>query len=401
MKKILAALLALATSAVFAATTVPVQLLNPTGSAAGQAIVSAGASTAPAWGVVGVAGGGTGATTASAARTNLGAASTGANTFSGVQTISSSAPDLRLSASAAGTQARIDFQIGTNNRWGILKDSDPESGSNAGSSLIFNAYDDTGALLSKPLSIARATGVATFTQRPVFGSATPWDSANLPSVAGRFLNVQVFSSSGIYTPTTGTAKIVVKVQAPGGGSGGAATTAAGQSASGSGGGAGSYAEALVTSGFSGVTVTIGAVGTGAAAGVNNGAAGGTTSFGSIVSCPGGLGGNGGGASSGAGPTGASGFSSTCTISGATTIYAVQGSSGGPGMVMAPGTMSAGGTGGNSPLGMGGIARVSSAGGTAGVGYGAGAGGANNLASAGAAAGANGQPAIVIIYEFSN
>ena len=39
-----------------AATTVPVQLLNPTGSTSGQAIVSTGASNAPAWGGIGVNG---------------------------------------------------------------------------------------------------------------------------------------------------------------------------------------------------------------------------------------------------------------------------------------------------------------------------------------------------------
>jgi len=39
-----------------AATTIPVQLINPTGSSSGQAIVSTGASSAPAWGGVGVNG---------------------------------------------------------------------------------------------------------------------------------------------------------------------------------------------------------------------------------------------------------------------------------------------------------------------------------------------------------
>lgn len=56
MKKIFAALLALASSVAFATTTVPVQLLNPTGSSSGQAIVSTGASSAPAWGGIGVNG---------------------------------------------------------------------------------------------------------------------------------------------------------------------------------------------------------------------------------------------------------------------------------------------------------------------------------------------------------
>jgi len=86
MKKIfvVAALLALSSLA-FGATTVPIQLLNPAGSTSGQAVLSTGPSTAPAWGPVSLAGitgtlavanGGTGATAAAAARTNLGAAAT-------------------------------------------------------------------------------------------------------------------------------------------------------------------------------------------------------------------------------------------------------------------------------------------------------------------------------------
>lgn len=56
MKKIFAALLALVASAAFGTTTVPVQLLNPIGSSSGQAIVSTGVATAPAWGGIGVNG---------------------------------------------------------------------------------------------------------------------------------------------------------------------------------------------------------------------------------------------------------------------------------------------------------------------------------------------------------
>ena len=52
MKKILASLLLLASSIALAATLSPVQLLNPSGSITGQAIVSTGASTAPSWGDV-------------------------------------------------------------------------------------------------------------------------------------------------------------------------------------------------------------------------------------------------------------------------------------------------------------------------------------------------------------
>lgn len=56
MKKILSTFIALFACAAFGATTVPVQLLNPTGSSSGQAIVSTGASSAPAWGGVGLNG---------------------------------------------------------------------------------------------------------------------------------------------------------------------------------------------------------------------------------------------------------------------------------------------------------------------------------------------------------
>lgn len=56
MKKLLGAFLALIASASFGATLSPIQLLNPTGSSSGQAIVSTGASSAPAWGGVGLNG---------------------------------------------------------------------------------------------------------------------------------------------------------------------------------------------------------------------------------------------------------------------------------------------------------------------------------------------------------
>jgi C1q domain len=50
MKRIISILLSLCAASAFSATLVPVQLLNPTGSSNGQAIVSTGSSSAPAWG---------------------------------------------------------------------------------------------------------------------------------------------------------------------------------------------------------------------------------------------------------------------------------------------------------------------------------------------------------------
>lgn len=55
MKKLVTGALALFSALTFGATLGPVQLLNPTGSTAGQAIVSTGAATAPAWGTVSAA----------------------------------------------------------------------------------------------------------------------------------------------------------------------------------------------------------------------------------------------------------------------------------------------------------------------------------------------------------
>jgi hypothetical protein len=57
MKRLIAlAVAAFASAGIYAATLTPIQLLNPAGSTSGQAIISTGASSAPAWGGVGVSG---------------------------------------------------------------------------------------------------------------------------------------------------------------------------------------------------------------------------------------------------------------------------------------------------------------------------------------------------------
>jgi hypothetical protein len=56
MKKIIGALIALYSAFALSATTVPVQLLNPAGSTAGQTIISTGATTAPGWSTVPLSG---------------------------------------------------------------------------------------------------------------------------------------------------------------------------------------------------------------------------------------------------------------------------------------------------------------------------------------------------------
>lgn len=83
----------------------------------------------------------------------------------------------------AGTD-RFGFAYTGNSKrfsWGLT--STPESGSNAGSNLVFRRYDDTGSYLGDTLTINRATGLVAMNVRPLFNGYTPWDNNNLPSPA--------------------------------------------------------------------------------------------------------------------------------------------------------------------------------------------------------------------------
>ena len=109
-----------------------------------------------------------------------------------------------------------------------------------------------------------------------------------PFVYGALLNVQVFSTAGTFTyaPTVGTRSVLVKAVGAGGSTSSHAATLAGHNSACSSAGAGAYGEGRYTSGFSGVTVTVGAGGAAPATGAGN--AGGSSSFGALLSCPGGL-----------------------------------------------------------------------------------------------------------------
>jgi len=78
-------------------TLVPVQLVNPTGSSSGQAIVSTGSSSAPAWGGIGV----------------NGIAPIAANTVIGNATNSSASPTALAIPSCSGTGGALQWAAGT------------------------------------------------------------------------------------------------------------------------------------------------------------------------------------------------------------------------------------------------------------------------------------------------
>jgi hypothetical protein len=198
---------------------------------------------------------------------------------------------------------------------------------------------------------------------------------------GRLIATQVFKTAGTstYTPTPGTLYVEVEVQGGGGAGGGTPATSTNQLSIAGGGGSGAWAQKLITSGFAGVTVTVGAGGVG-----NSGAAGGNggaSSFGALVSANGG---NGGGSS---GP------------GGNTQNFNTSGGAGG--IVGSSGDINSAGVTG---LGL----LMVSATGTQGIvtpsrfagGPGAGGQGSSSPANTAAAAGPNGQPGIVIVREYA-
>lgn len=212
------------------------------------------------------------------------------------------------------------------------------------------------------------------------------------------VNIQIFTASGTYTPSTGMIVCIIECVGGGAGGGGAATTSANTVCAGGGGGAGEYAAGVFSASTIGAsqTITIGAAGSGGAAGNNNGTDGSATSVGSLISANGGTHGNGSPAG-GAGTGGAGGTGG----SGGTIRFAGQ--TGGSGLALltnSPATnyLYYGGYGGVCPFSMGGAPGLNSAGGNA-SGNGGGGAGAGLLPNATQQGGGNGSKGFVKITEF--
>ena len=253
---------------------------------------------------------------------------------------------------------------------------------------------------------AGTLGGATFSSPSSFGNATPNTGAFTTLSASStvsgigLIGVQDFTSSGTYTPDTGTQSIIVEVVAQGGGGGGCASTSSTQNCVATSGQGGSYAKVFYTSAAT-ETVTIGTSGAGGSAGNNAGTSGSTSSFGSLISCPGGIAGGGGAAFT---ATSVSysinfGYSGLCTISGGTTLVSTQG--GYPGVGISLGSLGGNfsGNGGASPLGTGSPGVNVTNSGFSGAGKGS--GGSGGVSSNGAAeAGGNPSGGKIIIYEYN-
>jgi len=200
------------------------------------------------------------------------------------------------------------------------------------------------------------------------------------------------SASSTFTALSLTSFVDVEVQGGGAGGGGAAATAAGQVSAGAGGGAGGYSRKVITSGFDGATVTVGAGG----AGVNGaqGGVGGTSSFGAIMTAVGGNGGSLGTVRSvgGAYPlgNGAGGIATGGSIN----------VSGGNGRYATYADVTVSGDGGDSAFGSGAVWTGPSNPGNNAINYGSGGSGAANVETQSARTGGNGKAGVIIIREYS-
>ncbi len=219
---------------------------------------------------------------------------------------------------------------------------------------------------------------------------------------GRLLNVQTFKTPGAstYTPTPGVKFRVIEVLAGGGQGGGAEfDTVSSTMSTAAGGGAGAYGVLYLAGAATSVTVTVGAGGTGATTGT--GVSGGSSSFGSLLTCAGGTGGQFGRSATipTAGPT-LPGGDGGATVTGATV-----GNPGAPGLTGA--YLNAGvtsGMGGSTRYGAGGNSRSTSTAvaqaGNPGQGFGSGGSGAARVGVGSNQVGGAGAPGVVIVWEYS-
>ncbi len=343
-------------------------------------------------------------TRGSAATIQLG----GANAASPVsQTLGTQGTRPGTDSNASGANLTIQSGIGTGNSTGsTLNLSAPaptSSGTGAQTQTVQVAINNSGVSVTPKLT---ANGGVNLPSLSASATVCTDGSQNIITCAyGTLLGVQVFTSSGTYSPDTGTRSVIVEGCGGGASGGGAAASTASNNASvASGGGAGGYFKVRLTSGFSGATVTIGAGGGAPTAGNNNGNAGGNTSFGSAIMGDGGVGGI--SMADGTGRANIGGAGGIATITSGITIAANQGADGGN--LFFTDSIGWSGEGGSSPFGKGGQSAVNAnsgsaqSAGNAGQGYCSGGSGAisSDNTSGTAEPGGAGTGGIVIVWEFS-
>ena len=209
------------------------------------------------------------------------------------------------------------------------------------------------------------------------------------------VNIQVFTSTGTYTPTSGMLYCIIECVGGGGGGGGTAAGSGSSWSIGGGGGGGGYSRKFASAATIGASqsVTIGAAGSAGTAGNNAGGNGGDTSVGSICIGKGGTGGGGGTGTAGNGISGGAGG-----VAG-TGDFTVPGQQGGNTYVTT--ALNPSGYGGASLFGFGGAAATTSgtnAAGNDGQNYGGGGSGGLSFVTTAKAGGA-GVKGLAVVTEF--
>nr|DAK85318.1 MAG TPA: hypothetical protein [Caudoviricetes sp.] len=254
--------------------------------------------------------------------------------------------------------------------------------------------NDMSGFFARILNVAGVTPNGTVDS----GTSSQLYDAMLSATPGRLLNIQTFFTSGTYTPTPGTKRVIVEMVGGGGGGAGSRAAPSGNTSLGGSGGAGSYLKAMYTSGFSGVQVTVGSGGNGGTVSNPYASNGSASSFGSLCSAAGGS------AGEPAGPSNSYPFTTTAAVvsnahSGSGIIFATPGSGSGSSVAMDEFTR-IGFPGASSQFGAGGYITATDAPGIQGTGYGSGGGPTVVTSGKSAVAGGKGANGIVIIWEYS-
>jgi hypothetical protein len=220
--------------------------------------------------------------------------------------------------------------------------------------------------------------------------------------SGRMVRIpQLISSNQTYTPPSNVSTVKVTIVGGGGGGGGAGGQGASSAAAAAGGSAGAYCESFYTAAqlAGGVAITIGAAGVGGGAGSNPGTNGSTSTFGSLMTAPGGQGGGFGVSTSSfslSTPGGSSGEPTGYNQ------YGTHGEAGSNGYVFnaSANYYGAGGQGGSGLYGSGGGPSGADTAGANGGGHGAGGAGACTAPSGAGYPGGNGSAGVCIIEEYT-
>ena len=140
-------------------------------------------------------------------------------------------------------------------------------------------------------SNAPSNGVCHFNGNQFTVDNNAYVSLSIP-VPGTAINIQTFTTTGVYTPTLGMKYAIVEIVGGGGGGGGGTQNLNNDSIIAGGGGGGGYTKAVFTSATIGASqvVTIGTGGAGGTGALSNGGNGIASSFGALLVANGGSGG---------------------------------------------------------------------------------------------------------------